>query len=300
MAQLREIAESKRDMFRIAVDQIHIDPRYNIRDLGTPEATDALEILAANIKESGLRVPLMVRMEDDLVVLVQGHRRLTAIQMLVARGEPIISVECFAESTRRDEAERTIDLFLSNEGEPLTEMEKAEGVRRLISYGWDQHKIAAKLGRSASYVSHLLALTSMPVSVQEMVRDGEVSAATALNTVRAVGASEATEVLHEAVDEARAAVQQPTLGNGEIVPETRAKATPKLVKEVTERKRSAKGTEPKPKKVGHTLGAVLTDRVVTFLTSIITHKYDDDDANERLENDAEKLLDAICREVAGM
>ena len=311
MTQLRELAESKRDHFMFAPEKIRMDHDYNIRDLDTPEAQVSLEVLASSIAESGLRVPLLVRLDGEDVILVQGHRRFRAIQMLIARGIPFLTVECLAEAKRRDEADRTLDIFLSNDGEPLTELEKAEGIRRLISYGWDQAMIAKKLGRSASYVSHLMALTHMPEPVKDMVRAGEVSAATALNTMRSQGEVNGTEILRDAVrdaienapsvDDLRSINEPPLIPLDNNPPRDSPptpRATPKRVKEATERKAAAKDPSPRQKKTGHTLGAVLTEKVSAFLIAIVTHKYDEDDA--KLDRDAQTLLDLMTREIAGM
>ena len=251
MTQLRDLATKRGERLWFAPDVIKVDQDYNLRDLSTPEALESLDILAASLKESGMRVPLLVRLEGEECVLVQGHRRLRAIQMLIARGIPWELVECLAEEKKRGPEDRTLDLFLSNDGEPLTELEKAEGVRRLISYGWEQGKIASKLGRSPSYVSHLLAVEGMPEVAKEMVRQGEVAASTALRTIRANGEDAGTQVLREARAEAEADLvrtkPQGSVPEAGIVPEGHAPA-PKARK-VTQKRIAAvqEKRDPKPK-----------------------------------------------------
>lgn len=278
MTQLRDIAVTKRDHFMFAPEILKIETGYNIRDLATADAQAGIEELAASIKENGLRVPLRVRLAGDDVFITQGHRRFAAINLLISRGEEIQSIECLAEPKHFNDADRTLDLFLSNDGAPLTEMEKAEIVRRLLNMGWDQGKIAGRMGKSQSYVSHLQGLLAMPEAAQQMVRDGEVSATAALNTVRSEGGAEAVATLTEAVASAKAS--------------GRKKATTRFVTRATQAR------EPPEKQVARPLPGYCTEKVSNFLHAIITEKYDGDP--EQLLNDAKLLHSVILRAISGV
>lgn len=283
MTQLRDLATKRGERLWFAPDVIKIDPAYNLRDLGTPDATDALEVLAASLQESGMRVPLLVRLEGEDCVLVQGHRRLTAIQMLIARGTPWELVECVAEEKKRSTEDRTLDLFLSNDGEPLTEMEKAEGVRRLIQYGWDHAKIAKKLGRTPSYVSALVGYERMPEQVKDLVREGSVSASTAARTLQSEGDVNGAAVLHQTISDAR------TEATAKGADPKKAKATPKRIATVKERRGVSTGRMASPKQVGKTLSAAKVEKVLSFLRWIITGAED----LEEVERKADVLINDI-------
>lgn len=295
MTKLRDLATKRGERLWFAPDKIKIDPFYNLRDLGTPQATDALEVLAASLKESGMRVPLLVRLEGEECVLVQGHRRKAAIDMLIARGVPWESVECVAEEKRRSAEDRTLDLFLSNDGEPLTELEKAEGVRRLIQYGWDHAKIAAKLGRTVSYVSALVGYERMPEQVKEMVRDGVVSASAAHQTLRSEGEANGTAILQEARHDAeREAEERVPPKTGAEKPPKAAKVTPKRIEKIRER-REPTITAPKAPALSPKLDDALISHVSKFLVKCQNGSYEDEE-NEvpnRLAVDAKDLAETI-------
>lgn len=309
-----------RDHFMIDPSKIRLDRDYNIRDLHTPEAVAGIEELALSIQESGLRVPLLVRKDDDReeIVLVQGHRRWTAIMLLRKRGVPFAAVECLAESKKRSPEDRTLDLFLSNDGVPLTEMEKAEAIARLLSYGWKEAQIALKLGKSASYVSHLKALKEMPERVQEQVRQGEVAAATALKLVREEGPEQAATIIEEAAAEISEAKhgESPSRSSGVLplsvgesggngsppaseTPQPAKKVTAKAIERVREKRegkkgetmRTAKPRDPNKQNMS-TLYDALFVRIQKYLTAIRDGSYDDD-LDGKLEADAKELSEII-------
>lgn len=313
MPKLADLAESRRNLLMIDPRILAFEEGYNIRDMETPAAKAALAELADSIAESGIRVPLAVRLVGETVYVAQGHRRLAAVRALIERGLPIETVPCVGEPRgERNDAERTLDLLLSNDGFPLTEMEKAEGVRRLVNFGWDDKKIAAKIGKGVGYVGHLKSLLAMPERVQEMVRNDLVAAATALHTVRSEGDA-AVEVLSEAIAEAAAEAPQAPLASKSsetIVPPPKApKATPKRIEKAAEkvaakqgRERPAKKTraapELKPLKapsMGKAHTEVLLSQVGKLLTKIQNGTYDDEEHEvpPRLVSEARDVADAI-------
>lgn len=309
MASLKELAASKRDFFMIDPRILMVDDGYNIRDMETPEAKAAQAELEESIAESGIRVPLLVRLKDDAVFVVQGHRRLRAVRSLIERGLPIETIPCIGESRgERNDAERTLDLFLSNDGLPLTEMEKAEGVRRLVAYGWEDGKIASRLGKGVNYVRHLKSLLTMPEEVQEMVRQGEVAAATALKTVRAEGDA-AVAVLSEAIAQPPQSPQASMdIGAATPQPEPR-RATPTRIEEAAERVAKREGRERQAKKparreptaikaasqINKATTDALIEQVGKFLTKCQNGHYEDDDNEvpDRLAADAKVLAETL-------
>jgi ParB/RepB/Spo0J family partition protein len=180
---------SKRDMFNIDPRIIEIEPGYNVRDLGTPSARAALDILKGSISEIGLKQPLQVRRDGARIVLVQGHRRLTCVMELIEDGTcDFKSVPCFLEDRHTSVEERTLDLITSNSGEPLTPLERAEAVKRLVSgFGWTTAQVAAKLGVTYQSVHNWLTVASAPESLKVEIRAGTLSASTATDLVRKHG-----------------------------------------------------------------------------------------------------------------
>jgi ParB/RepB/Spo0J family partition protein len=189
---------SKGDTFRVDPRQLQIDPGFNVRDLDAPTARDALDELKASIRAEGVQVPLEIRLVGEALHVVSGHRRHKVVMELIAEGVDIAHIPAIAEPRAVDEADRTARLITLNSGEPLSQMEKAEVVRRLLGYGWDRGKIAQRLGfKSAQTVANFELLLSAPVEVKTAVREGELSASNAVSMVRAGNASEALTTARE-------------------------------------------------------------------------------------------------------
>ena len=189
---------SKGDTFRVDPRQLQIDSGFNVRDLDAPAARDSLDELKASIRAEGVQMPLEIRLVGDSLHVVSGHRRHKVVMELIAEGVDIAHIPAIAEPRAVDEADRTARLITLNSGEPLTGLEKAEVVRRLLGYGWDRGKIAQRLGfRSVQTVANLELLLSAPVEVKAAVREGELSASNAVSMVRAGNASEALTTARE-------------------------------------------------------------------------------------------------------
>jgi ParB family chromosome partitioning protein len=197
MTRLRDYAESKRDILMIDPRLIVVEDGYNVRDLTTADAQTKLMVLARSIAEFGFSSehPVTVRLDADKIVLVAGHRRRAATMMAIDDlGAEILAIPCIPEARGTSEADRCADLIMSNSGEPLTALETASVIKRLLGFGWTTDAVAKRLGwESKQTAENHLALLEAAPAVREMVRTGEVSATTAVNVTRKHGAdAEAT------------------------------------------------------------------------------------------------------------
>ncbi|WP_315833931.1 ParB/RepB/Spo0J family partition protein [Bradyrhizobium prioriisuperbiae] len=233
--KLRELATSKRDMLMIDPRIILVEDGYNIRDLTTADAKAKLHDLARSIADNGFSIeqPITVRMKDEKVFVVAGHRRRAATIIAIEQlGAEIDAIPCIAEAKGTSEADRCADLVVSNSGEPLTSLEMGGVIKRLIGFGWDIGKIAKRFGWSSTQtVDGYLTLLSAPQAVQQMVRNDEVSSSTAISVVKKHGDA-AEQTLVEAKARAAAAGKtkvtnahvrattgefQPTAGNVKVL-----------------------------------------------------------------------------------
>lgn len=195
---------SKRDFFTVDPRLLKVVPGYNVRDLTTPQAIVALDDLKRSIVENGVRIPLEVRIDGEDLFVVAGHRRLAAVMAAISEGHEITAIPVVPEPKGMNDVERTIGLVVSNSGEPLTALELAEIVRRLLAFGWTNDQIAKRLGwKSAQRVTDYISLLSAGGDVQSMLRSGEVSVSTAAKIIKSEG-SEAGETLRKAHDVAKA------------------------------------------------------------------------------------------------
>ncbi len=183
------------DARKIKLEDIHPEPGFNVRQQG-----EALEAHIENLKEyilSGGQLPaLEVRpREDGGVWIVDGHSRHEAYKRAKAVGAPIewISVVPFT----GNDADRIARMMTSNEGLKLTPLETAFAYKRLRGLGLDNPAIAKLVHKTPQHVGQVLLLADADTSVQQAVKDGDISPTAAVAVVKQHGdkAGEQIQVL---------------------------------------------------------------------------------------------------------
>ncbi len=155
-----------------------IDPNRDQPRRSFDEA--ALKELAASIRAVGVLQPIIVAPAGRRYTIIAGERRYRASRM--AELEEIPAIVRDWDSQRRLEAALVENL----QRDDLNPMEEAAGVRRLMDEaGLTQEKAAERLGKSRPAIANLLRLLTLADSVQQLVREGRLSAghARALVTV---------------------------------------------------------------------------------------------------------------------
>ncbi len=133
---------------------------------------ETIEQLAQSIREQGILQPLLVvHSGGGRYRLVAGERRWRA-----ARRAGLSKVPCLVrEITLREQLE--IALIENLQREDLNAMEVAQGIRDLMERSaYTQEKAADRIGLSRSNVANLVRLLTLPDSVQDLVREGKLSA----------------------------------------------------------------------------------------------------------------------------
>ncbi|MBC7338880.1 MAG: ParB/RepB/Spo0J family partition protein [Firmicutes bacterium] len=151
----------------IAVEQVRPapgQPRQRVDEEGLAE-------LAQSVRAHGVLQPVLVRPVAGGYELVAGERRWRAAQLAGLKTIPAVVKEV-------DEAERLELALVENlQREDLNPMEEAAGFRQLLEkFGYTQEQLAARVGKSRSYVANTLRLLALAEEVQEMVRAGRLSA----------------------------------------------------------------------------------------------------------------------------
>lgn len=176
---------------------IRILPGFNLRDTEAPGYRDDIESLKDHKRRGGKVPPLEVSLSADGqgVDVIDGHRRTTADQELIAEGLKIewIRIEPF----EGNDLERQARILTSQDNRKLLPLELAEGYRRLKAFGLNNEEIAKLVGKTRQHIEQMLLLAAAPHSVQKMVRAGETAASTAIEAVREHG-DKAAEVLDSA------------------------------------------------------------------------------------------------------
>lgn len=188
-----------RDLWQVEPGQIRLLDGFNVRERN--EAFDAhVRSLADSMKAEGFKQhkPLAgyVAKEDSLDVLYvyDGHCRYEAALLAINEGAEIKHIPVVVSQAGANIEDLTVELVRSNEGKPLTPIEKAVVCKRLLGYGWPITDVAKRLGFTAQYVADLLLLLAAPQRIRKMVANNEVSASVAISAVKRDGPAAADKL----------------------------------------------------------------------------------------------------------
>lgn len=162
------------------------DPRTITRTPGFNARYDMGEIeeLASSIKANGLLQPLRVkRAAPDSAehgagknfVLIDGDRRLHAIELLLKQGEQFADgVQIIIVDKSQSSLDDLIQMFVANTGKPFLPLEEAAAYKRMQDAGMTVKQICAAVGRKHMHVTEILALVGADESVKEAVKSGAI------------------------------------------------------------------------------------------------------------------------------
>ena len=145
------------------IDEISPNPRQPRKTFGD----EALQELAASIRELGLLQPLLVRTGPaGGYELIAGERRFRAAQLAGLQEVPILEVE----TDDRGSLERA--LVENIHREDLNPIEEASAYRQLLDEGGlTQEELAQRLGRNRVTIANSLRLLDLPTDIQRMLTE---------------------------------------------------------------------------------------------------------------------------------
>ncbi|MCL2317176.1 MAG: ParB/RepB/Spo0J family partition protein [Actinomycetia bacterium] len=151
----------------VPVDQVRPNPSQPRQAFDE----EALDELAASVKEVGLLQPIVVRQHGDHYELVMGERRLRAHQRAGLAMIPAII-------RATDDEHLLRDALLENlQRVQLNPLEEAAAYQQLIDdFGCTQEHVAAQVHKSRPHVTNTLRLLKLPPAVQRRVAAGVLSA----------------------------------------------------------------------------------------------------------------------------
>jgi ParB family transcriptional regulator, chromosome partitioning protein len=155
-------------VFTVPVDQIIPNPRQprsHFRE-------EALEELAASIKEYGIIQPLLVSKNEDGdgYTLIAGERRLQASQRAGMKAVPVIVRQA------TDQQRLELALIENVQRADLNPLEEANAYRQLSEeFHLSHEEIASRVGKSRVAVTNTLRLLNLTGSVQKALVDGEIT-----------------------------------------------------------------------------------------------------------------------------
>lgn len=160
--------QPRRADLRVPVENLVPNPNQPRRDF----SREALEELAASIREKGVIQPLIVRPRGaENYEIVAGERRWRAAQLAQVHDLPVIVREF-------DDTEVLEVAIIENiQRADLNPVEEAMAYRQLMDrFGHTQEKMAEALSKSRSHIANLLRLLTLPEDVLDHVREGRMSA----------------------------------------------------------------------------------------------------------------------------
>lgn len=165
-----EEAHPRRPDMLVPIERVEPNPDQPRRDF----SREALEELAASIREKGIIQPLIVRnnpRRSDSYEIVAGERRWRAAQIAQLHEVPVLVREV-------DDGELLELAIIENiQRADLNAVEEAMAYRQLMDhFGHTQEKLAEALGKSRSHIANLLRLLTLPDLVQTWLREGKLSA----------------------------------------------------------------------------------------------------------------------------
>ncbi len=131
---------------------------------------EALEELAASIKNQGLMQPIVVRpLGNKQYEIIAGERRWRASQMAGLDKIPALIKDV------PDEAAIAMSLIENIQREDLNPMEEAEALHRLsIEFDLSHQQVADAVGKSRATVTNLLRLMNLGLEARKLLEHGDI------------------------------------------------------------------------------------------------------------------------------
>ena len=157
---------NKNDVVEIPIDEIRSNP-YQPRTYFEPER---LQELAESIRIHGVVEPVIVKKSIHGYELVAGERRCKASKIAGKETVPAI-IRDFSDQEMMD-----IAILENIQREDLSAIELAEGFQKYMdATGMTQEEVAAKFGKSRSYITNLVGLLKLPKIVRDQINTKEIS-----------------------------------------------------------------------------------------------------------------------------
>ena len=170
---LRENSDTKTVEINNGAEKISIDMLYASQFQPRLDFDkEALDALSVSIKEKGVLQPLLVRKDSNgKYEIIAGERRFRAAKQAGLNEVPVIIKEM------DDKEVLEVALVENLLRENLSAIEEAEGLQRLINeFSHTQEALSEIIGKSRSYIANTLRLLVLPLEIQQMVRNGKITA----------------------------------------------------------------------------------------------------------------------------
>ena len=203
-----DTAKKNNEIIEIDLKELRPNP-YQPRKVFDEEA---LNELASSIKEHGVFQPIIVKKTIKGYDIVAGERRYRASKIAGLQTIPAI-IKDFT-----DDEMMQISLLENLQRENLTAIEEAKAYKAIIdASNITQEELANKVGKSRSYITNILGLLSLPLSVQDLVLYNKISMGHARVLSKLSDVSKIEELANKVVDENLSVRELESLASNENV-----------------------------------------------------------------------------------
>ena len=213
---------------------VQIKANWNVRDMKSPAVRDHINGIKESIRQRiadglpGLIKPIEVTYDRGTGVtdLVDGECRLTACRELWDEG---LEVYVASKVVEGSDDQLFATALASNSGRAYTDVEIAEGIRRLnVGQLWSPTKIARHICRPLRYVTDALALAGVPEEAKQLLNEGAVTKDAVLHAVKGKDGDSLGALKERAADRLKA--QPPAQASIPGTPAPRGKAAPPVAR----------------------------------------------------------------------
>ena len=168
--------EAKSEQFFGQVESLNINkiklPSFRFRAI---EVQEDIKSIANSIKQNGLLQPIIVRpIEDEYFEVVAGCTRYLACKSLHWRKIPCHIIHL------NEMQMFEVALIENIQRKSISPMDEAKAFKRyVVDNGWGSvSELAAKIGKSPSYITKRISLLDLPADVQESIKKSELKSST--------------------------------------------------------------------------------------------------------------------------
>ena len=133
---------------------------------------DAIQELAASIRQKGILTPITVWDNEGNFILIAGERRLRAAKLA-----GLMEIPAYVIEVKNDADMMEMALIENIQRENLNSIEEAEAYAVLNSkFDLSQDAVAKSVGKKRVTITNSLRLLNLPIEIKESIRIGEISA----------------------------------------------------------------------------------------------------------------------------
>jgi ParB-like chromosome segregation protein Spo0J len=207
-AAIKAAGGGSSDLWTVPPDQIHYDPRDNVRPLDPARVRKVADSIKANGYDRKKPLGCFVRKVggEDRIFVYEGQHRYHGALLAIREGKEIDRLPCIIDEAKS--VTRTNLIYagiVNNDGEKLTPLQLAEKIVELQALGEENATICARLTITEQTIRDCLLLANAPTAIHKLVRDNAVASTLAIEEIRTHGGDKALERLQKGLVDAKAA-----------------------------------------------------------------------------------------------